>query len=148
MRPLISSSRADGLDAKGKMDFRIRERRSSMVAGDVAVIPGNTEPRRILRSLISANQLPSLNLRLARLLRFSPIECRRQLKHSGLLSLVKQSQKNNLAVREFQGVVVRSGNALIDLAEDRRLLLDSAAVPRPQTRPFNLVCEGQFCAGQ
>ena len=44
MRLLISSSRADGLDAKGQMDFRIRERRSSMVAGDVAVIPGNTEP--------------------------------------------------------------------------------------------------------
>ena len=72
--------------------------------------------------------------------------CRRQLKHSGLLSLVKQSQKNDLAVRELQSVVVRPGNALIDLAEDRRLVLDSAAVPRPQTYPFNLVREGQLCA--
>jgi hypothetical protein len=71
-----------------------------------------------------------------------------QLKHSGLLPLVKQSQKNNLAVREFQGVVVRPGDALIDLAEDRRLVLDSAAVPGPQTYPFNFLCEGQLCAGQ
>jgi quercetin dioxygenase-like cupin family protein len=28
---------------KGKMDFRIGDDRRSMVAGDVAVIPGNTE---------------------------------------------------------------------------------------------------------
>ena len=48
--------------------------------------------------------------------------CRWQLKHSGLLSLVKQSQKNDLAVREFQSVVVRPGNPLIDLAKDRRLV--------------------------
>jgi hypothetical protein len=68
--------------------------------------------------------------------------CRWQLKHSGLLSLVKQSQKNDLAVREFQSVVVRPGNPLIDLAKDRRLVLDSAAVPRPRTYPFNLVCKG------
>jgi hypothetical protein len=74
--------------------------------------------------------------------------CRWQLKHSGLLSLLKQSQKNDLAVREFQSVVVRPGDALIDLAKDRSLVLDSAAVPRPQTYPFNLVCEGQLCAGQ
>ena len=74
--------------------------------------------------------------------------CLRQLKHSGLLCLVKQSQKHDLAAGEFQGVMVRPGNALIDLAEDRRLALDSAAVPRPQTYPFNRVCEGQLCAGQ
>ena len=95
-----------------------------------------------------AKQMPSLNLRLVRLRRFSPLKCRWQLKHSGLLSLEKQSQKNDLAVREFQGVVVSPGDALIDLAEDRGLVLDSAAVPRPQTYPFNLVCEGQLCAGQ
>ena len=92
--------------------------------------------------------MPSLNLRLVRLLRFSPLMCRRQLKHSGLLSLVKQSQKNDLAVREFQGVMVRPWDALIDLAEDRGLVLDSAAVPRPQTYSSNLICEGQLCAGQ
>ncbi len=74
--------------------------------------------------------------------------CRWQLKHSGLLSLFKQSQKNDLAIREFQGVVVRSGDALIDLAEDRGLVLDSAFGPRPQTYSFNLVCEGQLSAGQ
>jgi len=71
-----------------------------------------------------------------------------QLKHSGLLSLVKQSQKNDLTVREFQSVVVRPGDALIDLAKDRSLVLDSAAVPRPQTYPFNLVCEGQLRSGK
>ena len=79
------------------------------IASDVAVIPGNTEPRRILRWLISlycrakisslavcrticavrsrrrlvAKQLPSLNLRLVRLCCLSPLTCRRQLKHSG-----------------------------------------------------------------
>ena len=56
-------------------------------------------------------KVASLNLRLVRLRRFSPLMCRRQLKHSGLLSLVKQSQKNDLAVREFQGVMVRPGDA-------------------------------------
>ena len=74
--------------------------------------------------------------------------CRWQLKHSGLLSLLKQSQKNDLAVREFQSVVVRPGDALIGLAKDRSLVLDSAAVPRPQTYSSNLICEGQLCAGQ
>jgi hypothetical protein len=39
---------------------------------------------------------------------------------------LKQSQKNNLAVREFQGVMVRPRDALIDLAKDRGLVLDSA----------------------
>jgi hypothetical protein len=95
-----------------------------------------------------AKQMPSLNLCLVRLRRFSPLNCRWQLKHRGLLSLLKQSQKNDLAVREFQGVMVRPGDALIDLAKDRGLVLDSAAVPRPQTYPFNLACEGQLCAGQ
>ena len=89
-----------------------------------------------------------LNLRLVRLRRFRPLKCRWQLKHSGLLSLLKQSQKNDLAVREFQGVMVRPGDALIDLAKDRGLVLDSARVPRPQAYPFNLVCEGQLRAGQ
>jgi hypothetical protein len=74
--------------------------------------------------------------------------CRRQLKYSGLLCLVKQSQKHDLAVGEFQGVMVRPGDALIDLAEDRRLVLDSAGIPRPQTYPSNLVREEQLCAGQ
>ena len=74
--------------------------------------------------------------------------CRWQLKHSGLLSLVKQSQKNDLPVREFQGVMVGPGDALIDLAKDRGFVLYSASIPRPQTYPFNLVCEGQLCAGQ
>jgi len=71
-----------------------------------------------------------------------------QLKHGGLLSLVKQSQKNDLTVREFQSVVVRPRDTLIDLAKDRGLVLDSAGVPRPQTYPSNLVREGQLCAGQ
>ena len=43
--------------------------------------------------------------------------------------------------------MVRPGDALIDLAKDRGLVLDSAGVPRPQTYPFNLVCEGQLRAG-
>jgi hypothetical protein len=90
----------------------------------------------------------TLNLRLVRMRRFSSLMCRWQLKHSGLLSLLKQSQKNDLAVREFQGVVVRPGDVLIDLAEDRGLVFDSAGGPRPQTYPSNLVGEGQLCARQ
>ena len=75
--------------------------------------------------------------------------CRWQLKHIGLLSLLKQSQKNNLAVREFQGVMVRPRDALIDLAKDRGLVLDSAGVPRPllfslpQLRPVTVIVSEQ-----
>ena len=52
---------------------------------------------------------PLLNLRLVRLRRFNPLRCRWQLKHGGLLSLLKQIQKNDLAIREFQGVMVCRG---------------------------------------
>jgi hypothetical protein len=52
---------------------------------------------------------------------------------------MKQSQKNDLAVREFQGVMVRLRDALIDLAENRGLVPDSAGGPRPQTYPSYLV---------
>src|SRR5258708_39070717 len=38
-----ASARADRWMLKGQMDFRIGNERRSMVAGDVAVIPGDTE---------------------------------------------------------------------------------------------------------
>ena len=38
--------------------------------------------------------------------RFSPLKCRWQLKHSGVLSLFQQCQQNNPAIRKFQGIVM------------------------------------------
>ena len=72
-----------------------------------------------LTARLIAKQIAFASLRFVGLRRFSPLKGRWQLKHGGLLSLLKQSQKNDLAVREFQSVVVRPGNALIDLAERR-----------------------------
>jgi hypothetical protein len=101
-----------------------------------------------LTARLIAKQIAFASLRFVGLRRFSPLKGRWQLKHGGLLSLLKQIQKNDLAVREFQGVMVCPRDALIDLAKDRGLVLDGAAIPRPQTYPSNLVREGQLCAGQ
>ena len=58
-------------------------------------------------------------------LRFnSSLWLRRQLKHCSALTLAQECQERDLAVRKFQCIVMSDRLFLVDLPEDRRLVIN------------------------
>jgi hypothetical protein len=53
-------------------------------------------------------------------------------------------QQHGLAIRKFQRVVMMQGIVLVDLPEDRGLVVDNVCSPGPFMYAPNLVCEGKL----
>jgi ubiquinone/menaquinone biosynthesis C-methylase UbiE len=75
---------------------------------------------------------------------------RRQLQNRGLLTFAQAGQEHDLAIWKFQRVVMRRNLVFVDLPKDRRLVLDDAIMPRPQSnrQALNLVRKSQLSSGQ
>src|SRR5262245_46308739 len=72
----------------------------------------------------------------------------RQLKHGCLLALLKKRQQDDVAVWEFQRVMVCAQDLFVDLTENGSLVFDRALTPRPRTYTPHFLCEGKFSTGQ
>ena len=64
-----------------------------------------------------------------------------------MLALLQKGQKNDGPIWEFQRVVMGVRDFLIDLSEDRSLMLYSTVALGPRTQTPDFVCEGQLCTG-
>src|SRR5262249_54175691 len=71
-----------------------------------------------------------------------PSSTGRQLQNRGLLAFFQERQKNDLAIRKFQRVVMVRLLVLIDLAKNRGLVVDHALTPRPHAYQPNLLRKG------
>jgi hypothetical protein len=60
--------------------------------------------------------------------------CRRQLQNGRLLALKQSCQERDPAIRKFQRIVMRRNLLLVDLPEDRCLVLDYFIAPSYQAR--------------
>ena len=69
---------------------------------------------------------------------------RRQLQNGRLLALLEECQKDDLPVREFQGVVMDRWPILVDLAKYRRAVPDNALNPGKGTLFCNLLRKRQL----
>ena len=67
----------------------------------------------------------------------------RQLENGRLLTLFQERQQHDLPIWEFHRIVMVHRIVLIDLPEDRGLVVDNLLTPRPQTYAPNFFCEGQ-----
>jgi hypothetical protein len=59
---------------------------------------------------------------------------RRQLQNGCLLALTQSCQRHDLAIREFQRIVMRRNSVFVDLPKDRCLMLDYFIAPSHQAR--------------
>ena len=77
---------------------------------------------------------------------FSGLWLRRQLKDRGLLTLVQQREQHDLPIRKFQRVVMRRQPFLVDLSENRALVVEHLGAPRQKAGRFapNFVDKGQL----
>jgi len=63
---------------------------------------------------------------------FSRLWLRRQLKNRSLLALAQQRQQHDPPIRKFQRVVMRRQPLLVDLSENRCLVVNHLAAPGQQ----------------
>jgi hypothetical protein len=61
----------------------------------------------------------------------------RKLQHGRFLALAKLGQEDDLAVREFQRIVMDVRRLLVDLAEDRRVVFDVLDAAAEEARRFD-----------
>jgi hypothetical protein len=67
-----------------------------------------------------------------------------QLQNSRLLALLEECQKDDLAIRKFQSVMMDCLFVFIDLPKDCGLVLAGSPSPWPQAHPLNFLFKGQL----
>ena len=84
-----------------------------------------------------------------------PIRCLRlewQLQHGGALACTNVRHQDDLAIREFQGVMMRAGIVGVYLSETGHAVTHRGSPPEKELKsgnyPFDLALKDNFCAGQ
>src|ERR1700722_12207773 len=72
----------------------------------------------------------------------------RQLQYAGRLAFAQQSEQHGAPVGKLERIMMRGQLFLVDLAEDRRLMIDSLGLPAKQARwqTGDFACECEFGA--